>query len=160
MMLSTWYPPSKFLFLPMYRYYRRRAGNRRVATVLNVATAGAFYVTCFYVLLGLLSPYKILSLIVLIHVMSATWFVSAALFSGPLAPRPPKPLNNPIRVMQILAMVFGGYLAWMSFAREPAAPSAVVVQGPVDRDSQRLRAPVGSTRLTIDARDHQGIGPF
>lgn len=42
-MLSEWYPPARYVFMPMYRSYRRLFGTKRSAFVALLASSGVFH---------------------------------------------------------------------------------------------------------------------
>lgn len=43
LMLSKWYPPARYVFMPMYRFYRRLFRVRRPAFVALMATSGLLH---------------------------------------------------------------------------------------------------------------------
>ncbi len=52
-MLSKWYPPARFFFMPMYRRLRRVYGSKKGAFTTVMAISGILHVLLF-LLLGLL----------------------------------------------------------------------------------------------------------
>ena len=49
-MLHQWYPPAKYLFMPMYRFYRRLLGGKRHAFAALMATSGVLHMLVFSML--------------------------------------------------------------------------------------------------------------
>lgn len=49
-MLSQWYPPARYVFMPLYRRLRRRLGNKRRAFTALMGASGVLHVLlCFII---------------------------------------------------------------------------------------------------------------
>lgn len=49
-MISQWYPPARFVFMPLYRVLRRLMGNKRKAFAALMGISGVLHVGLYFMI--------------------------------------------------------------------------------------------------------------
>ncbi len=77
LMLSKWYPPAKYIFMPMYRSYRRWFGTTKTACVALMATSGVLHLA-LVAFIGFLSGRSVIPALVFVAIAFGALTIAAA----------------------------------------------------------------------------------